>query len=145
MYCCDVRNLARRPNRIGGVLPNPRWRAGLVLPALPEHPSVLIQDQDHAPSPGPALVGIPIGATAGLGPTPTGKNLVLAPTALNPDAEGAEVHRPILTAANTLAVGAHTAMTPKKIRTIRVMPGPIRTPIHVLVCLVSVCTRQSET
>lgn len=144
-YCCNVRNLVRHPNRSGGVLPNPRWRAGLALPALPEHPSVLIQDPDHAPSPGPALVGIPIAATAVLGPTPTGKSLVLAPTALNPDADGVGAHRPILTVASMLAVGAHTAMTPKRTRTIRVTPGPIQTPTRVWVCLVSVCTQQSET
>lgn len=138
-------NPARHPNRSGAVLPNPRRRAGLALPALPEHPNVLIQDPDPAPSPGPALVGIQIAATAVLGLTPTGKNLVLAPTALSTDADGARVHRPCLTVADTLAAGAHTAMTPKKTRTVMVTPGPIQTRTHVWVCLVSVCTQQSET
>ncbi len=49
-HCCDVRNPARHPNRSGEVLPNPRLRAGLALPALPEQPKGL--NQDPAPSPG---------------------------------------------------------------------------------------------
>ncbi|XP_016419076.1 uncharacterized protein LOC107748675 isoform X5 [Sinocyclocheilus rhinocerous] len=120
-HCCDVRNPARHPNRSGAVLPNPRRRAGLALPALPEQPNVL--NPAPAPSPGLALVAIQIAATAALGLTPTGRSLVLAPTALTTDADGARAHRPCLTAADTLAVGAHTAKTPKKTRTVMVTPG----------------------
>ncbi|XP_016300082.1 uncharacterized protein LOC107656658 isoform X5 [Sinocyclocheilus anshuiensis] len=122
-HCCDVRNPARHPNRSGAVLPNPRRRAGLALPALPEHPNVLNPDPAPDPRPGLALVAIQIAATAALGLTPTGRSLVLAPTALTTDADGARVHRPCLTAADTLAVGAHTAKTPKKTRTVMVTPG----------------------
>lgn len=56
-------------------------------------------------SSGPALVGIQIAATAVLGLTPTGKSLVLAPTAPNTGADGARARRPCLTAADTLAAG----------------------------------------
>lgn len=136
-------NPTRHPNRSGAVLPNPRLRAGLALPALPEQPNGL--NQDPAPSPGLALVAIQIATTAALGLTPTGRSLVLAPTALTTDADGARAHRPCQTAADTLAVGAHTAMTPKKTRKVMMTPGPIQTRTHVWVCLVSVCTQQSET
>lgn len=136
-------NPALHPNRSGAVFPSPRRRAGLALPALPEHPNVLNPDPD--PSPGLTLVGIQIAATAALGLSPTGRSPVLAPTALTADANGARAHHPCLTAADTLAAGAHTAMTPKKTRTVMVTPGPIQTQTRVWVCLVSVCTQQSET
>lgn len=128
---CNIRKPVHHPNRSAV----PSLRAGLALPALPEHPNVLIQDHARAPSPGLILVAIQTGITVVHDPAPIGKSPVLALTALTTAARDPRVHHLCLTGADTMAAGAHTAMTPKKTRTVMVMPGPIQILTHVWVCL----------